>query len=89
MSAGNIRAGKASELQSDDGRLCSAEGSRVMERLKGKGVLIKGEHPWAGHTGKCKGEIETIVGKGFVVELDNGMKCTVFNEVRDQYEVVE
>jgi len=58
-----------------------------MERLKGKGVLIKGEHPWAGHTGKCKGEIETIVGKGFVVELDNGMKCTVFN--RDQYEVVE
>ena len=57
-----------------------------MEGLKGKRVLIKGDHPWSGHTGKCTGKIDTIVGQGFIIELENGMKCTVFK--RCEFEVV-
>lgn len=38
-------------------------------------VMITGFHPWAGYIGIVKQQINTLVGKMWEVELDNGFKA--------------
>lgn len=52
-----------------------------MKKLVGKPVLLRGGHPWEGHTGKT---VDAIIPAGqskaaMVVELDNGRRVNVFD----------
>ena len=44
-----------------------------------KRVLIKGKHPWAGHTGETIRIDRTSVGLILVVRLDSGEECGIWS----------
>jgi len=47
----------------------------IKTRKVGDRVLIIGKHVWSGHTGTIGGDIKTIVGSMWKVELDNGFSA--------------
>jgi hypothetical protein len=53
-----------------------------MEELIGKRVQVTGDHPWSGEVGTVK-EIKPvnfpIKRTGWIISLDNGMSCFVFD----------
>lgn len=52
----------------------------MLNKLIGKRVLITGNHCWAGEIGTVKEVDTTAMGMtGYVVALDNGTSCFVFN----------
>lgn len=58
-----------------------------MENIIEKRVLIAGEHPWSGEIGTVKAFENTKLGKtGYLVQLDNGTSCYVFN--RNQLQIL-
>lgn len=40
-------------------------------------LIIETRHPWKNHVGILRGADNTLVGKLYLVELDNGMSCYV------------
>lgn len=51
-----------------------------MNNLIGKRVLIIGNHTWSGEIGTVEEFKDTAIGKaGYIVALDNGTSCFVFN----------
>ena len=49
----------------------------------GRQVIFKGKHPHAGETGTILGADKTIAGTGYLVELDNGERCFLFNPEKE------
>lgn len=53
-----------------------------LEKFVGKRIIIVfGGHPWKGYTGEAiKVELMKAIREwGLIIELDNGMKTTIFN----------
>lgn len=47
--------------------------NRSRELRQGDRVMIRGDHPWRGHTGVIEGPMFTMIGQMWRVKLDNGM----------------
>jgi hypothetical protein len=61
------------------------EGITMKDDLIGKRVYLLEPHPWSGEIGTVQELKTTGIGQtGYVVELDNGTSCFVFNRMQMQ-----